>query len=241
MKLGPMLRDAAQRRSGHGEVMRQVGGTSTHGSGVTGLQVVRAAVAVLIPPIALLAAIHSKLLGRTVLQRPGLLALTILTFALALSFQRLRRLLVVVLGYGATVLAIHGAVHAWRAGAPRELGPLRAFYLAGWLGVFLLSFSAGTLEVFRPGTVLAKRLLFAAGGLLLTGYGVVGVLVLPNVFSATALVAGVCSAMAALLAHRLTVQANPPAVAELETAEALARRRSERLRLREWRDPAEKR
>ena len=207
---------------------------------ISSIHIVRVIVAILIPPAAVLAAIHSQALGNMAAKRPGLLALTILTFAIALFFQRLRRILSVTLSYAAALLAASAIVRL-RQGIPVELRGLEVPYAGAWVTVLLLSLTAGTVEVVRPNTVLVKRLLFTIAAILLAGYGAVGLIALPNVLSAAAVVAGLCSAIAAVLAHRLTLPLPDESGAELESAEALARRRRERLRALEWRDPLESR
>lgn len=205
---------------------------------ITTLQIIRIVVAILVPPVTVLAAIHSRALGILAVKRPGLLALVMLTIAFALFFQRSRRLLVIVLGYSAAVLASASLVRVRISGPPADLGRLVNFYSVAWLLVLILGLTAGTLELLRPSSVLAKRLLFAAGTVLLIGYGTVGMATFPNALSLAAIVAGVASAVAAVLAHRLTLPMNWEAPLDPESAEALARQRRERLRAREWRDPA---
>ncbi len=201
-------------------------------------QIARVVVAILVPPAAVLAAIHSEPLGETAAQHPGLLALAILTVALALCFQPLRRLLLVVLAYAAALMALLGMYRARVVGPPVQLAALSGLYSLGWAVVFAMAAAAGTTEIIRPRTVLAKRLLFGAGAVFLIGHGVVGLVTMPNSLSLAALIAGLCSLVAAFLAHRLVLPAPPPSEEDPLSAAALAEARHRRLRDREWRDTA---
>lgn len=196
----------------------------------------RIVLAVLIPPVAILAALHSQPLGAAAFRRPGLLAIGLITVAMALAFKSARRVLLVALAYGTALIALLGILRSRIEGPPADIGALAPLYLVGWVILFLLATTAGTLEILHPGTVFAKRCLFAAAAVFLVGHGIVGLATLPNAFSAAAIVAGFLSAFAAVMAHRLLAVVPQPPEPDTPTAAALAALRRERLRRREWRD-----
>jgi len=208
---------------------------------LTAPRLLRIVVSVLIPPVGALAAIHAAPLGDVAARRPGLLALGVLTLALAMLFRRLRSYLVIALAYGAALLALAGAVRSSTDGAPDAVLAVAGLYRVAWVVLFALAAFAGTLEAVRPGTVLAKRCLFAAAAIFLAGHGTVGIVTAPNALSLAAILAGACSLVAAAFSHRLTVPITGQPNSDIPTASALGAARRARLGMAEWRDPNEAR
>jgi len=198
----------------------------------------RIIVGILVPPVAILAAIHSPPIGEVAAHRPGLLAMAILAVALALYFPGLRRLLLVVFATAASFIALVGTYRSFMNGPPAPLRAVTPLYQAAWALLLALAAAAATVEIVRPGTVLAKRLLFAAAAVFLVGHGIVGIITMPNVLSATALLTGIACFIAVFLADRLTVPPPSPTPPDVPSAEALAAERRKRLRAREWYDTA---
>ncbi len=200
-------------------------------------RIARIVVSVLVPPAGALAAIHVDPIGNLAVQRPGVIALGVLTVALAMHFNQLRSLLVITLSFGAAVLAARGSFWSQHS-VPKELATwLAVLYPAGWYSLLLLGTMAGVLEYLRPGTVMAKRCLFAAAAVFLIGHGTIGVVVDPNLLSVTALIAGLGSLLGAVWCHRLTV-APEEQVPDVLSSSALAMERRIRLRRTEWVDRA---
>ncbi|MBM3495492.1 MAG: hypothetical protein FJX72_14395 [Armatimonadetes bacterium] len=206
----------------------------------------RIAVAFAIPPAAALAALHADPVVAHAARRPGILALGMFTMAAAMLSARLRRWLLVALAYGAAILAFEGTFLRPPGGAEatfgaRGLGWLSALYPSAWVLLLVLAGFAGTLEALRPGTILAKRCLFAAAAVYLFGHGAAGMLDRPNSISAFTLLVGVGSLLGAMFVHRFS--ATPPPAIEngIPSAQALAAERRRRLAEIEWRDPARER
>jgi hypothetical protein len=218
--------------------MKASAGTTSGSSRSRKPPLARIIVGILVPPAAILAAIHSPPIGEVAAHRPGLLAMAILAVALALYFPHLRRLLLVVFATAASFIALIGTYRSFMSGPPAPLRAITPLYQAGWALLLALAAAAATVEIVRPGTVLAKRLLFAAAAIFLVGHGIVGIITMPNLLSATALLTGIACFIAVFLAHRLTVPPPSPAPLDIPSAEALAAERRKRLRTREWHDPA---
>jgi hypothetical protein len=205
--------------------------------------ILRVAVGLAVPPAAALAAIHADPLVSHAARRPGLLALGMLTMAALMLSPRLRRWLVVALAYGAAMIAFQGtflrnAAEAHATFGARGLGWLSAAYPFAWVLLLVLAGFAGTLEAAKPGTLLAKRCLFAAAAVYLCGHGAAGMLADPNSISAFSCIAGVGSLLGAAFIDRFSTSAPPPAEEDVPSAQTLAAERRKRLAAAEWRDPS---
>lgn len=195
-----------------------------------------------IPPAVALAALHADVLSAYAAKRPGLLALGMFAVAGAMLSPVLRRWLLVVLAYGATMLALQGA---WlKPGGSRlpvpQTGPLALLpvvYPFAWMVLFVLAAFAGTLEAVRPGTILAKRCLFGAAAVYLLGHGTAGMLERPNTISILSLLVGLGCLVSAFMVHRFRGHGMAPQADDVPTTEALAAERRRRLASLEWRDP----
>lgn len=221
--------------------MPSVSGSPPHD--ISARRVVRVLVALAIPPAAALAAIHADPLGAYAARRPGLLALGMFAVAGAMLWPAVRRWLLVVLAYGAALLALEGAwlrPSGGRLNIPTE-GPLSLLHYAypwAWVTLFVLAATAGTLEAIRPGTVLAKRCLFGAAAVYLLGHGMAGMLDRPNVISLVSIATGIGSLLGALTVHRFGIHHDSDApLDDVPSAAALAADRRKRLAQMEWRDP----
>ncbi len=205
-------------------------------------RIVRILVGLAVPPAAALAAIHADPLVALVARRPGLLALGMFTIAAAMLSARMRRWLLVTLAYGAAILAFKGALMR-PSGLPimENVNGLTviigAVYPWAWVLLFLLAAFSGTLEAVRPGTILAKRCLFAAGSLYLCGHGMAGMLDRPNAVSLVSLAVGIGSALGAVFVHRFSRPPYPEIEGDIPTAEGLAYERRRALERSEWHDP----
>ncbi len=205
-------------------------------------RVLRVAVSLAIPPAAALAAIHADPLVSFTARRPGLLALGMFAMAGAMLFQSMRRWLLVTLGYGAALLAFEGALlrpsgRPLMDSANPVSAAVAAVYPWAWVLLFALAAFAGTLEAVRPGTVLAKRCLFAAASIYLCGHGIAGLLDRPNAISLVSLLVGLGSALGAAFVHRFGSAHLPEVESEIPTAQSLALARRKALARAEWRDP----
>lgn len=199
-------------------------------------RVLRIAVSILVPPAVALAAIHTHPIGGAAVERPGLLALGVLTIALSMLFRRMRSYLVIALAYSAALLALRAGLTRHTTDLPESVAWLMAFYPIAWVLLFGLAAFAGTLEAIRPGTQLAKRILFAAAAIFLGGHGAVGLLTEPNALSLAAVLGGALSLATALISHRLTLPIVARPHADVPTAADLAAERRRRLQHREWHD-----
>ena len=201
----------------------------------------RIVVSVAIPPAAAIAAIHADPLVSVVTNRPGLLALGMFTMAGAMLFQRMRRWLLITLAYGAALLAFEGAFLR-SSGRPVFLNDniltatVAAVYPWAWVLLFGLAAFAGTLEAVRPGTVLAKRCLFAAAAVYMCGHGIAGMLERPNTISVVATLFGLGSALGAVFVHRFGAPRATEIEESIPTVAGLAQARRAALESREWRD-----
>lgn len=172
---------------------------------------------------------------------PGLLPVALVSLVACFLMPSARRLLVVTLCFGISLLAWHDTFRPVWIPPAIDYEIVEHIYPYGWALLAILALVAGVAEAVHPGSVWARRCYFAAATVYFGGHGIFSFIKYPNWQSVVMIATGIVAVIGIFRAQSIVAAENEGA-SEDEDIRALAEqteRRSARLADSEWREAPE--
>ncbi len=173
--------------------------------------------------------------------RPGVLPVAMASLIGLLLIPSARQMMVIVLCYGVSLLAVRDTIYSPRVPAAIDYVGIELLYPYVWALMAILAFAAGTVEAIRPGSVWARRCYFGAATLYLGGHGLINWMIKPTSEAYVLMITGVFAAFGTVYAHKIVAAENEPDPVDEDIIELQAadKRRAAMFAAHEWKEPVE--